>query len=211
MRAKGVVRLAMVVGVVGMLGAMFLAPPAAASGGGGCGRAITEAAGTAVRIHNFCFGPTVIHVARGSAVTWTNRDGVDHTVLGANGRWGSYQALSQGQSFTYRFDRAGVYPYVCTIHAGMTGAVVVGHPKVSGVGITKLSAGAVVPVAAVQTPSPQAPAEPARPVAAVDRAGSASHGWEVTAWAAIAALAAALLGLVAVARRRRTGPAVPAA
>ena len=58
MRAKGVVRLAMVVGVVGMLGAMFLAPPAAASGGGGCGRAITEAAGTAVRVPNAEREPT---------------------------------------------------------------------------------------------------------------------------------------------------------
>jgi plastocyanin len=99
---------------------------AGASGGGGCGRPITDARGTTMRIRNYCFGPTVLRARPGDAVTFVNRDSAPHTVLGANGSWGSYRELRRGDDLTYRFARAGVYPFVCTYHPGMVGAVVVG-------------------------------------------------------------------------------------
>jgi hypothetical protein len=34
--------------------------------------------------------------------------------------------MREGGSVSYSFDEAGVYPYVCTWHPGMVGAVVVG-------------------------------------------------------------------------------------
>src|SRR5207302_7019315 len=52
----------------------LLAGPAYASGGGGCGRPVTDARGVHVRIRNFCFGPTVLHVRRGTTVSFTNLD-----------------------------------------------------------------------------------------------------------------------------------------
>ena len=47
-------------------------------------------------------------------------------VLGANGIWGSYDALKRNAEATYEFAEPGVYPYVCTWHPGMVGVIVVG-------------------------------------------------------------------------------------
>jgi plastocyanin len=99
---------------------------AAASGGGGCGGPVTDEAGTSVDISEFCFTPTILRAAPGDVVTFTNLDRSRHTVLGANGIWGSYDAMRRGVEATYEFAEPGVYPYVCTWHPGMIGVVVVG-------------------------------------------------------------------------------------
>jgi plastocyanin len=108
--------------------AVALAPavPAAASGGGGCGEPITEGRGTEVDISGFCFTPTVLYAAPGDTVTWTNRDGTVHNVGGANMAWGSFEQLRHGKSISHTFPDAGVYSYVCNLHPGMVGTVVVG-------------------------------------------------------------------------------------
>ena len=120
----------MVVGVMLLVG--FSPEVAHASGGGGCGRAVTDDDGTRVNIHNYCFGPTILRVRAGDTVTWVNRDTFPHTILGANGAWGGYETLRRGKEVTFRFVSSGVYPYVCTYHPGMIGAVVVGNGKPDG-------------------------------------------------------------------------------
>jgi plastocyanin len=99
---------------------------AGASGGGGCGAPVTEAAGTRVDIERFCYTPTLIRAPLGEPVTWTNLDAVPHMIGGANMVWGSFESLRKGESATYSFAEPGVYPYVCSWHPGMVGAVVVG-------------------------------------------------------------------------------------
>jgi plastocyanin len=112
---------------IGLLMGLLLAPSAAsASGGGGCGRRVTDATGTTVTIRQYCFGPTILRVAPGETVTWINKDAAPHTVVGANAVWGDFSTLRRTARVTYRFIRPGVYPYVCTYHPGMVGAVVVG-------------------------------------------------------------------------------------
>jgi plastocyanin len=108
-----------------------LAPGVArASGGGGCGRPVTDDDGTRIGISNFCFDPTIFRVQPGETVTWVNKDGFPHTVLGANGSWGGFRSIRRnGGEVSYRFVSSGVYPYVCTIHVGMVGVVVVGDGK----------------------------------------------------------------------------------
>ena len=116
--------------IVAMLAASALvgipAGPAAASGGGGCGTPTSEGTGDAVSISGFCFEPTVLYTEPGTPVTFQNLDPVRHNVLGAHGKWGSFEWLRQGRSTVYGFEDPGVYPYVCTWHPGMVGAVVVG-------------------------------------------------------------------------------------
>jgi plastocyanin len=125
------------------LAALALVPGVAgASGGGGCGGPVTDGAGTTVEIKDFCFGPTILRVPTGETITFVNRDPFPHTVLGANGAWGSYDALKHGREATYGFSEAGVYPYVCTWHPGMVGAVVVGD-GVGGAIDTTTAAGPV--------------------------------------------------------------------
>jgi plastocyanin len=113
-------------GAGAVVGTVIVASPAHASGGGGCGRPVTDARGVSVAIRTFCFAPTILHVGSGQAVTWTNADPFAHNVMGASASWGSFDLLKPGRSVTYRFTRAGTYPFVCTMHAGMVGAVVVG-------------------------------------------------------------------------------------
>jgi plastocyanin len=131
MRTRAIRRLLlMTVGVMLLVG---VTPEVVhASGGGGCGRAVTDDDGTRVSIRNFCFGPTILRVREGETVTWVNRDDFPHVVLGANGAWGGYGKLRGGGEVRYRFVSSGVYPYVCTYHPGMIGAVVVGNGKPDG-------------------------------------------------------------------------------
>jgi plastocyanin len=142
----------MVVLLGATLGAAMFAAPAGASGGGGCGRPVTDARGTRVHIRNFCFTPTVLHVQRGKSVTFTNIDPFAHTVSGANVVWGSFDGLDFDKSVTYRFTRPGVYPYFCAIHVGMVGAIVVGNG--SGRGDANSTTTQRGPVVLVQHPRP---------------------------------------------------------
>ena len=75
-------------------------------------------------IQNFAFSPNPITIAPGSTVTWTNRDGVPHTVTADDGSWGS-STLGPGGTYSHVFTSAGSYPYHCAIHPYMTGTVVV--------------------------------------------------------------------------------------
>lgn len=105
---------------------VLTAVPARASGGGGCGAPVTGEEGTTVAIRQFCFRPTILYTEPGNDVIWTNKDAVEHNVAGSNLAWGSFQTLRQDRTVTYRFAEPGVYPYVCSWHPGMSGAVVVG-------------------------------------------------------------------------------------
>jgi hypothetical protein len=84
-------------------------------------------------------------VRPGETVTWVNRDGFPHIVLGANGAWGGYDNVKRnGGEVGYRFVSSGVYPYVCTYHPGMIGAVVVGNGKPEGSYAVTTNAGPVI-------------------------------------------------------------------
>jgi plastocyanin len=120
---------------------------ASASGGGGCGRRVTDATGLTVTIRQFCFGPTILRVAPGQTVTWINRDPFPHTVVGANAVWGDFSTLKRSARVSYRFIRSGVYPYVCTFHPGMVGAIVVGDG--TGLGSARTTTTAAGPVSLV--------------------------------------------------------------
>jgi plastocyanin len=97
-----------------------------ANAGGGCHRELTSAGGANVDLEALCFAPTVLQIEAAETVTWTNRDGMSHTVTGANGSWGDSSELTQGASVSHEFDVVGVYPYFCLLHPSMVGVVVVG-------------------------------------------------------------------------------------
>jgi plastocyanin len=110
-----------------------LALPAvpAFAGGGGCGSAPTAGVGDVVEIAKGCFNPTALQVDPGATVTFVNLDHYPHNVSALG--WGHLNDLGEGDSFTTTFDEAGVYPFACQYHAGMTGAIVVGDgPTLAG-------------------------------------------------------------------------------
>ncbi len=77
-----------------------------------------------VTIKNFDFHPMDIAVPAGATVTWKNLDGEPHTVTSLDGTFRS-GALDQDDSFSFRFAKAGVYRYLCTIHPRMVASVTV--------------------------------------------------------------------------------------
>jgi plastocyanin len=83
-----------------------------------------SAANAEVKIDNFVFGPETITVAVGATVTWTNKDDIPHTTVSTDGVFKS-KVMDTDEKFSHTFDKAGTYPYYCTIHPKMTGKVVV--------------------------------------------------------------------------------------
>jgi plastocyanin len=76
-----------------------------------------------VVLRHIRFNPRKLVIGRGGTVRWVWRDGsIVHNVVSMSFR-GS-RAQSHG-SFTVRFTRPGSFFYYCTIHAGMTGTIVV--------------------------------------------------------------------------------------
>ena len=82
------------------------------------------ASGTKVEMREMAFGPGRLEAAVGSAVEWTNRDQVVHTVTADDGSWES-GPIEPGATWRHTFDRAGDYPFHCTPHPFMKGMVVV--------------------------------------------------------------------------------------
>jgi plastocyanin len=77
-----------------------------------------------VFIQNMNFTPNTITVSAGETVTWTNKDNVSHTVT-SNTLLFNSGSLGNGNTFSFNFPSAGTYDYHCSIHAGMTGRVIV--------------------------------------------------------------------------------------
>jgi amicyanin len=78
-----------------------------------------------VKIDNFSYAPSALTVPLGATVTWINQDDVPHNVVSTEGNTLKSSLLDTDQKFSYRFDKAGTYPYYCSIHPKMIGKVIV--------------------------------------------------------------------------------------
>jgi plastocyanin len=78
-----------------------------------------------VGIDNFSFTPRELTIAVGETVTWRNHDDVPHQIVSADRKFTPSSVLDTGQSYQRTFERAGTYPYFCSLHPTMTGTVVV--------------------------------------------------------------------------------------
>lgn len=77
---------------------------------------------TEVAVDDNVYEPRVIRVPAGSEVTWTWEGGARHNVVGDVG----FQSeLIREGTFSHVFDAPGTYNYLCTLHGGMTGRVIV--------------------------------------------------------------------------------------
>jgi plastocyanin len=101
-----------------------LAQVLGAGGALAIGRLAVAADATQVTIDNFTFSPTPLSIAAGSTVTWTNRDDIPHSILCPALNVHSHP-LDTGDSFSFRFQTAGTYDYLCGIHPHMHGQIIV--------------------------------------------------------------------------------------
>jgi plastocyanin len=78
-----------------------------------------------VVIKNFAFGPASLVVAPGTKITVLNQDRAPHTVTAVNKSFDS-GTIPGGQRGEFTAPSSpGTYPYICTIHPSMTGALIV--------------------------------------------------------------------------------------
>jgi plastocyanin len=76
-----------------------------------------------------CYIPSQIIIPNGDQVTWINEDSAFHSVTSGfyNEPTGFFDSgyLDPYQSFSFIFDKIGVYDYYCTLHPWMKGQVIV--------------------------------------------------------------------------------------
>ena len=81
----------------------------------------------AVDVQIFQFQPAAIAIKAGTAITWTNRDEIEHTVTSGDPehRAGGFDLRlpARGTSATVEFREPGVYPYFCDRHPSMRGEI----------------------------------------------------------------------------------------
>lgn len=80
---------------------------------------------SSVAIKDMAFSPANISVKKGTKVTWTNDDSVGHSVISENDGGPHSSVLSKGQSYSFTFDAAGTFNYICGVHPSMKGKVTV--------------------------------------------------------------------------------------
>ena len=86
---------------------------------------------SAVVVTDNAFGPASLNISAGQTVVWTNTGAATHTVTANDGSFNSGAIAARtpgyaGGTYSHVFSAQGTYAYHCTLHAGMTGTVVVG-------------------------------------------------------------------------------------
>lgn len=79
----------------------------------------------AVTIENFAFSPSSITVKKGTTVTWTNNDSAGHNAFSEQDGGPKGSILKKGESYSFTFDKTGVFNYICQPHPHMKGTVTV--------------------------------------------------------------------------------------
>jgi plastocyanin len=137
------------------------------------------------------FAPTVTSAKVGATVTFFNGSDFTHLITGANQSWGSRDTeIAPGKSVTYTFDKAGVYPYACALHRGMSGVIVVGDAATAAAGTRGAVSAAGTSSGAASVPS----AAPAAAPATTTALATPPAGPEPLLLVAVSALVGAVVG-----------------
>src|SRR5262245_62001770 len=77
-----------------------------------------------VTIKNFAYHKKTLHVGKGTKVVFRNKDHANHTAT----KRGVFNTgkIRHGQAKAIKFTRKGSFKYICLIHPGMHGKIVVG-------------------------------------------------------------------------------------
>ena len=77
-----------------------------------------------VTIDGATFTPPKVTVAAGDTVVWVNKDPYPHTATSKAAGFDSKE-LATGKSFKFVAKKKGDFPYVCSLHPTMAGAITV--------------------------------------------------------------------------------------
>ena len=107
--------------VVGTLTAGCGGGGSSAGGSGPTSTAGGQGGANAVTIDNLAFTPATLNLKTDQQVTWTNHQDIAHTVTADGGAFD--HQMPPGATFSFLFDKAGRFPYHCTIHPSMTATI----------------------------------------------------------------------------------------
>lgn len=85
---------------------------------------VTGERSVTVEMRDFVYFPKDLTVDAGTEVTWVNEDAAPHDATGDDEAWRT-EVLNEDESETVVFDTPGTFPYYCSIHPWMKGAVTV--------------------------------------------------------------------------------------
>ncbi len=71
------------------------------------------------------FVPDRLTVEVGDKVTWRNDESLDHNVVAQKGAKFRSRAFGKGATYTFTAKKPGTIDYVCTLHPGMDGQLIV--------------------------------------------------------------------------------------
>lgn len=71
------------------------------------------------------FQPANISVKKGTTVTWTNQDRLEHTVTSNSDSELKSNALNRDEVYSFTFSEVGEFNYHCNFHPSMNGKVTV--------------------------------------------------------------------------------------
>jgi plastocyanin len=115
-------------GLAGAIAITAACGSAAAPAAPAATNAPAAAAAVSIDVQGFKF-PASTDVAKGTKVTWTNRDGTGHTVTSGTPptKDGKFDGplSGGGGTFSFTFADAGTFAYFCTIHTTMVGTITV--------------------------------------------------------------------------------------
>jgi plastocyanin len=86
---------------------------------------ITVSPSATVTVQGSAFTPGQVDISAGGTVTWNFADVIEHNVTFSGSAGPSNIGNTSSGSVARTFPSAGTFPYNCTLHAGMTGTVVV--------------------------------------------------------------------------------------
>ncbi len=75
-----------------------------------------------VQLVNFSFNPKILRIKVGDTVRWENQDSALHDVVSDTF---SSSPFPKGDTFSYTFNQAGDFSYLCSLHPVMTGKIIV--------------------------------------------------------------------------------------
>lgn len=120
-------RLPRAIFVAATVGVACLLLGACAGGSGNSSETTKAPNAAAVTVKDFAFGPKETHIRAGGTVTWTNKDGFDHSIQADSAGFDGphFGPQTAPASYSHRFSTPGTYSYICGIHNSMTGTVIV--------------------------------------------------------------------------------------
>jgi len=80
-----------------------------------------------IKIQNFSFAPKALTIKAGTEVTWVNDDEEPHNIVNVGQATRVFRSpgLDGTEKFSFVFEKAGEYDYICSIHPRMEGKIVV--------------------------------------------------------------------------------------